>query len=92
TDHKNPERVAAGLKAVLHNPNTTAQARAHAHERLIAMGVETEPLAEKDTGAKADTKAHEHHVLGGYKATLKNPNVSEAAKLHAEEVLHEHGE
>ncbi len=111
-EHKNPERVAAGLKAVLHNPNTTAQARQNAHERLVAMGVATEPLTDKDTGLKADAKAHEHHVLGGYKATLKSaylhtltqcragvdhalisdPNVSEAAKLHAEEVLHEHGE
>ena len=109
-EHKNPERVAAGLKAVLHNPNTTAQARQNAHDRLVAMGVATEPLGDKDAGTKADAKAHEHHVLGGYKATLKSaytltewrarvdhtlisdPNVSEAAKLHAEEMLHEHGE
>ncbi|WVQ65895.1 uncharacterized protein L199_004073 [Kwoniella botswanensis] len=32
---------------------------------------------------------HEHHVLGGYKATLSNPNTSEQAKEHAEKVLKE---
>ncbi|WRT67671.1 uncharacterized protein IL334_004643 [Kwoniella shivajii] len=30
---------------------------------------------------------HEHRVLGGYKAALHNPNVSEEAKQHAKEVL-----
>ncbi|KAF9467690.1 hypothetical protein BDZ94DRAFT_1305309 [Collybia nuda] len=28
-----------------------------------------------------------NRVLGGYKATLKNPNVSDGAKRHAEQVL-----
>ncbi|KAF8639163.1 hypothetical protein AX17_001651 [Amanita inopinata Kibby_2008] len=32
----------------------------------------------------------ESRVLGGYKATLKNPRVSEEAKEHAEQVLEEH--
>jgi len=35
---------------------------------------------------------HDNRVLGGYKATLKNPNVSEEAKEHAKEVLEESGE
>ncbi|KAF8909671.1 Conidiation protein 6-domain-containing protein [Gymnopilus junonius] len=30
-----------------------------------------------------------NRVIGGYKATLKNPNVSQGAKKHAEEVLRE---
>jgi len=39
------------------------------------------------TGNGADTDQHTNRVLGGYKATLKNPNVSEEAKEHAREVL-----
>ncbi|KAL0580299.1 hypothetical protein V5O48_001716 [Marasmius crinis-equi] len=35
--------------------------------------------------------AHTNHVLGGFKATLKNDNVSQEAKDHAREVLQEHG-
>ncbi|WWC88787.1 uncharacterized protein L201_003700 [Kwoniella dendrophila CBS 6074] len=34
---------------------------------------------------------HEHRQLGGYKATLHNPNTSPEAKAHAVEVLKEHG-
>jgi len=32
----------------------------------------------------------ESRVMGGYKATLKNPRVSPEAKEHAEEVLEQH--
>ncbi|WWC70651.1 uncharacterized protein I206_104602 [Kwoniella pini CBS 10737] len=32
---------------------------------------------------------HQHRVLGGYKATLHNPNTSSEAKEHAKEVLKE---
>ncbi|KDQ15299.1 hypothetical protein BOTBODRAFT_174143 [Botryobasidium botryosum FD-172 SS1] len=35
---------------------------------------------------------NENRVLGGYKAALHNPRVSEAAKEHAAEVLDQHGE
>jgi hypothetical protein len=33
---------------------------------------------------------HENRVIGGYKATLKNPHASEEAKQQAERVLKEH--
>ncbi|WVO13453.1 hypothetical protein L204_101069 [Cryptococcus depauperatus] len=41
------------------------------------------------------SEQHQHHVVGGYKATLNNPRVSEEAKAHASEVIQEyekHGE
>jgi len=100
-EQKNPERVAAGLKATLHNPTVSAEAKSRARARLQEMGVDVDP---NKTKAK-DTPPHdlrheenrggyempeEHRILGGYKATLKNPNVSQEAKEHAKEVLKEH--
>ncbi|KAJ3565245.1 hypothetical protein NP233_g7752 [Leucocoprinus birnbaumii] len=40
--------------------------------------------------ATTETK-NEGNVIGGYKAALKNPRVSDEAKEHAEEELREHG-
>ncbi|KAK8858487.1 hypothetical protein IAR55_002714 [Kwoniella newhampshirensis] len=34
---------------------------------------------------------HENRQLGGYKATIHNPNTSTEAKEHAAEILAEHG-
>ncbi|KAJ3842401.1 hypothetical protein F5878DRAFT_607867 [Lentinula raphanica] len=50
---KSSERVAAGLKATLHNPNTGAEAKERALNRLNDMGVqveEREPIKAADTG------------------------------------------
>lgn len=33
---------------------------------------------------------HEHHVIGGYKATLANPKTSEEAKAHAKQAIDEY--
>lgn len=38
-----------------------------------------------------EEQKHEHQVAGGYKATLKNPRVSDEAKQHAQEKLNEMG-
>ncbi|KAE9401570.1 hypothetical protein BT96DRAFT_918708 [Gymnopus androsaceus JB14] len=118
---KDPNRVAAGLKATIHNDNISEETKDRAAERLHEMGVEvdgkTRPsgrsdvsytdedadvddyetgVDDYDAGAKIDTKAspaggsddaHTNRVLGGYKATLKNDNVSDEAKAHAREVL-----
>nr|ODN82430.1 hypothetical protein L203_05524 [Cryptococcus depauperatus CBS 7841] len=35
----------------------------------------------------SNNEQHEHHVIGGYKATLHNPNVSIEAKTHAANVI-----
>ena len=67
-DNKNPERVAAGLKAAMHNPNVSGEAKEHAAERLEQMGMGTgsrhEHTQHYSTGQDAN------RVLGGYKATL----------------------
>lgn len=51
---------------------------------------EAAPVDDDNTGEIAG-HGETNRVLGGYKATLKNPNVSEEAKEHAREVLEEHG-
>ncbi|RXW23116.1 hypothetical protein EST38_g2745 [Candolleomyces aberdarensis] len=46
----------------------------------------------RSRGAKATENAgEESRVIGGYKATLKNPRVSDEAKAHAQDVLQEKG-
>ena len=50
-------RVAAGLKAAIHNPNVSEEARERAAERLESM-----------EGGNGDQ--HQNRQLGGYKATL----------------------
>jgi len=107
-EQKNPERVAAGLKATLHNPTVSAEAKSRAQARLKEMGVDANLIKThkaKESKPADETPSHdlrheenrggyempeEHRILGGYKATLKNPNVSQEAKEHAKEVLKEH--
>ncbi|KAI8975920.1 Conidiation protein 6-domain-containing protein [Trametes punicea] len=80
--HPNENRVAGGLKASLHNPRVSQEAKERAAERLEEMG-ETSLSAGSTKGASQ----HKNHVLGGYKATLHNPYTSEEAKRHAREIL-----
>ncbi|KAF8980108.1 hypothetical protein BDQ17DRAFT_1264076, partial [Cyathus striatus] len=82
---KNPERVAAGLKATINRPNVSDEAKQRAMERLEEMGVDIE----KPSRRTAHGQLGEQRVLGGYKATLKNPHVSKEAKEHAHDVLEE---
>ncbi|KAI0360832.1 FAD/NAD(P)-binding domain-containing protein [Trametes cingulata] len=93
------KRVAAGLKAAIHNPNVSEEAKERAQERLENMG------ASVDTGSRGgnnnggsypagttDEAGREtNRVLGGYKATLHNPRTSEGAKQHAREILEADG-
>jgi Fe2+ transport system protein FeoA len=74
---KNPERVAAGLKASIHNPQVSEEAKTKARERLHDMG------AAEDSQNK--------HVAAGLKAAIHNPNVSAEAKQRDIERLHEMG-
>ncbi|BFZ60088.1 hypothetical protein YB2330_001110 [Saitoella coloradoensis] len=80
--------VAGGYKATLSNPNTSDEAKQHAQEVLdngLQDQVDDQKLADEEgTGAK-----NTGNVIGGYKATLKNPNVSEEAKEHAKEKIDE---
>ncbi|KAF8639148.1 hypothetical protein AX17_001637 [Amanita inopinata Kibby_2008] len=124
-EEKDPMRVAAGYKATLHNPGISDETKDQAEEHLKEMGAEytrqdtrdktglgqhqggdryggTSMQNEEDNpfndpnipgrsrGAKGGQPG-ENREIGGYKATLHNPRVSEAAKEHAREVLKEHG-
>lgn len=60
---KDPVRVAAGLKAAIHNPNVSEEAKERAAERLEGNG------AGISVGDEV-TDQHTHRVMGGYKATL----------------------
>ncbi|KAF8062237.1 Conidiation protein 6-domain-containing protein [Lyophyllum atratum] len=104
---KNPERVAAGLKATMKNPNVSEEAKISAKERLEDMSDEV-PNARTPSrvsrsrsrrrstsrGRRSASAESTNRVLGGYKATLRNPNTSEEAKRHAREILdaYEYGE
>ncbi|KAF7294080.1 hypothetical protein MKEN_01454600 [Mycena kentingensis (nom. inval.)] len=88
-DNKDPVRVAAGLKGVLARDDVSDGAKARAEERLNEMGYNGEDRAAesaRDPEEDASTK-HDNQVKGGYKATLKNPNVSDEAKQNAREQL-----
>ncbi|KAN0123793.1 Conidiation protein 6 domain containing protein [Russula decolorans] len=83
-------RVAGGHKAAMHNPNVSAEAKEHSRQvvediqgpDVVHDDGTTEPSSRSDGGDK-----DENRVLGGYKATLKNPNVSDEAKQRAEKAL-----
>lgn len=62
---KDINRVAGGLKAAIHNPNVSAEAKAEAQTKLNALGVEEDRTATESEAARTNT-----HVAGGYKATL----------------------
>ncbi|KAH6910647.1 Conidiation protein 6-domain-containing protein [Coprinopsis sp. MPI-PUGE-AT-0042] len=97
---KNTGNVIGGLKAAINNPRVSEEAKEHDRERLREMGEEVEGTTTSSsttTRSRTDHSStgdqeHENRVLGGYKATLKNPNVSEEAKEHAKDVLEEAGE
>ncbi|KAH9975203.1 Conidiation protein 6-domain-containing protein [Russula compacta] len=85
-------RVAGGHKAAIHNPNVSAQAKEHSRqvvEEIQDSGAVREGgSVEQSSPLDADGK-NDNRVLGGYKATLKNPNVTDEAKERARQVLQE---
>ncbi|KAF8304975.1 hypothetical protein DL93DRAFT_2102296 [Clavulina sp. PMI_390] len=85
--------VVGGYKATLSNERTSEQAKANAEEKLAGMGVEgfDGSSGTSTTTTTGSGDEHENRVMGGYKATLKNPNVSEEAKNRAAENLREAG-
>ncbi|KAK0451517.1 hypothetical protein EV421DRAFT_1898475 [Armillaria borealis] len=93
TSGKDPVRVAAGLKATVHNPNVSEEAKERATDQLQHMqGGEVDPSNSDSRRILAHPPPTEDVSLsgnqrGGYKATLKNPNVSEEAKEHARNIL-----
>ncbi|KAI0818463.1 Conidiation protein 6-domain-containing protein [Trametes gibbosa] len=88
------KRVAAGLKAAIHNPNVSEEAKERAQERLETMGAAAETTASPlgggtvyPVGATDETGHEANRVIGGYKAALHNPRTSDEAKQHAREIL-----
>jgi len=95
---KNPGNVIGGLKATAHNPNLSDETRKEAEKKLKEMGVDADEKAEKPSTQSAEdaedidlTYKHKGNVIGGYRATLHNPNSSEEAKDHARKLLEEMG-
>ncbi|KAI0344633.1 hypothetical protein BDW22DRAFT_1326777, partial [Trametopsis cervina] len=84
---KDTTRVAAGLKAAIHNPNVSEEAKERAADRLDHMGGNGR-THDPHAGTEGE---HDNRVLGGYKATLTNEHTSPEAKAHAREILEAHG-
>ncbi|KDR77250.1 hypothetical protein GALMADRAFT_246556 [Galerina marginata CBS 339.88] len=90
--NKNPENVARGLKAAIHNDSVSAEAKESAAQRLEQMGREV-PADYSSGGshrANADDEGdgkNPNRQRGGYKATLTRDNVSDEAKEHARRML-----
>ncbi|KAF8251605.1 conidiation protein 6 [Wilcoxina mikolae CBS 423.85] len=82
----NPGNIIGGHKANLHNPNTSEESKQHSKEVL------EKEFGGGDTGKYSAAGSHggtknSRNVEGGLKATMKNPNTSEEAKMHAKERL-----
>jgi len=98
----NPNNVMGGYKATISNPNVSDAAKAHAEQVLNNGAQNLQPS--RTTSRTSDTIRTDHgpeatgthsvnqnNVMGGYKATISNPNVSDQAKAHAEQVLNNNG-
>ncbi|KAI5246782.1 hypothetical protein E4T43_02415 [Aureobasidium subglaciale] len=76
-DGKDPVRVAAGLKAALHNPNVSDEARENVSHHL----------ADITSTSQTDDGKDPTRVAAGLKAALHNDSVSDEAKEHVKERL-----
>ncbi|KAK6007192.1 hypothetical protein QM012_006200 [Aureobasidium pullulans] len=84
-DGKDPMRVAAGLKAALHNPNVSDEAKENVSHHLADM---TSPShADATSTPHAGDGKDPVRVAAGVKAALHNPNVSDDTKEHLKERL-----
>ncbi|KAF8503492.1 Conidiation protein 6-domain-containing protein [Russula emetica] len=76
----------------MHNPNVSAEAKEHS--RQVAEDIQGSDVVHDDGTTEPSPRSYgdkdENRVLGGYKATLKNPNVSDEAKQRAEQILEDH--
>lgn len=62
---KNPERVAAGLKATVHNPSVSEEAKHRARERLSEMGVDIESeLSSRNAKGNSSSGKHSQRFAG----------------------------
>ncbi|KAK1227838.1 hypothetical protein PQX77_009151 [Marasmius sp. AFHP31] len=78
--------VARGLKAAIHNPRVSDEAKERAQERLDDMNATSETDA---PSSRSKNDAHEANVARDLKATTHNPRVSNEAKENARQRLEE---
>ncbi|KAF4612405.1 hypothetical protein D9613_004293 [Agrocybe pediades] len=103
---KNQDYVARGLKATIHNDNTSDQAKQSAADRLEKMGAEVpsdyqshpknqervqKKSSDDDDSSGGDSGELSQQSIAGYKSSLARDNVSEEKKEHAREVLEQAG-
>ena len=89
---KNPDYVARGIKATIHNPNVSSEAKDHAAQQLEDMGGrEREAPEREEPSGHLEHEKNPDYVARGLKAAIHNPNVSAGAKDHAAQQLEEMG-
>ncbi|KAF9652954.1 hypothetical protein BDM02DRAFT_3183287 [Thelephora ganbajun] len=89
---KNPGNVIGGHKANIANPNTSDESKEHSRQVIQDVENGNDDLTSGTSDHATDESGKEvNRVLGGYKATLHNPNSGEEAKEHAKAKLEEHG-
>lgn len=94
-------QIAGGHKANINNPNTSQEAKEHSQQvldnefnggdgmlsRHAKIFCSTNITCDVVPHADDNKQKNPGNVIGGLKATTKNPNVSEEAKKSAEERL-----
>ncbi|KZV87258.1 hypothetical protein EXIGLDRAFT_559411, partial [Exidia glandulosa HHB12029] len=77
-----------GYKAAISNPRVGDEARTHAKNVLKEMDeMEGDLSGEYPLGTSEKAGKNEGNVVGGYKATLSNPNTGDDAKERARKEL-----
>ncbi|KAF4574405.1 hypothetical protein EYR36_005740 [Pleurotus pulmonarius] len=93
-DGKNPNNVRGGYKAAINNPNNSEEIKDQARKDLESLDNDLEEAGVSTSGTKGNSESAEGknmgNFLGGHKANLKNPNTSDEAKEHSEQILKEH--
>ncbi|KAG9587680.1 hypothetical protein KCU77_g15510, partial [Aureobasidium melanogenum] len=84
-DGKDPMRVAAGLKAALHNSNVSDEAKENVSHHLADITFPSH--AETTSTSHAGDGKDPTRVAAGLKAALHNPNVPDDTKDHLKERL-----
>ncbi|KAG6830996.1 hypothetical protein H0H92_013468 [Tricholoma furcatifolium] len=74
------------------NPRVSEGAKQHSKDILDEYSQSPDQPAKSAGTADVDPSELSQQQLGGYKATRKNPNVSQEAKQHATDILEERGQ
>lgn len=84
-DNKDLTRVAAGLKAAIHNPNVSDEAKDRAADRLEDIDNFVSSTHKRQDKRQGSDEAHEtNRSLGGYKATLSSEIIVSIAWLRCQ--------